>query len=179
MCHLRGVGGQANGADSAPSSSPLGHPQGHRRPRVSPPLPFHSPVLSSSDHGSSAPLSPTEQAHEGFVGSKSQHCFSSTQRLHWIPAARSEAHRNLFSCFWEREMSPKPPVLLLPPTLQLAFSAHLLPQVIVLNSGMTSWTVRPYFFIALCFLCILSTAQNAGGTCCVHTLCVFSVLFLS
>lgn len=42
-----------------------------------------------------------------------------------------------------------------------------------------SWTVRPYFFIALCFLCILSTAQNAGGTCCVHTLCVFSVLFFS
>lgn len=33
MCHLRGVGGQANGADSAPSSSPLGYPQGHRRPQ--------------------------------------------------------------------------------------------------------------------------------------------------
>lgn len=96
-----------------------------------------------------------------------------------IPAAPSEARGNLFSWFWEREMSSKPPALLLPPTLQLTFFAHLLPQVIVLNSGMTSWTVRPYFFIALCFLCTLSTAQNAGGTCCVHTLGVFSVLFFS
>lgn len=74
-------------------------------------------------------------------------------------------------------MSLKPPALLLPSTLQLAFFANLLPQVIVLNSGMKSWTVKPCFFITLCFLCTFSAAQNAGGTCCVYMLYVFSVLF--
>lgn len=85
----------------------------------------------------------------------------------------------MFSWFGESEMSLRLPALLLPATLQLTSSANLLPQVVVLNSGMKSWTVRPCFFIALCFLCTLSARQNAGGTCCVRVLCAFSVLFFS
>lgn len=85
----------------------------------------------------------------------------------------------MFSWFGESEMSLRLPALLLPATLQLTSSANLLPQVVVLNSGMKSWTVRPCFFIALCFLCTLSAGQNAGGTCCVCVLCAFSVLFFS
>lgn len=53
----------------------------------------------------------------------------------------------MFSWFCESNMPLKLPAFLHPVTFHLTFFANLLPQVIVLNAGMKSWTVRPCFFI--------------------------------
>lgn len=114
------------------------------------------------------------------LAQKSKQHFSCTQRCSSSLCNLLLGQRHAVICsagFGKVTMSLKPPALLLPATLQLNFFANLLPQVIVSNSGMKSWTVRPCFFITLCFLCTLSAAQNAGGTCCVHMLCAYPVLF--
>lgn len=156
-------------ADSAPSSLAL-HTPLQKTPASLPLLPSALPGCPAVITLPHLPFHKREQANEHSVGLKSQHCFSSTQRPHSNPCCSVRGTSKFIQLLLGKRDISNPPADLL---------CSSLPQVIVLNSGMTSWTVRHYFFIALCFLCILSTAQNAGGTCCVDTLCVFSVLFLS
>lgn len=78
------MGDWANNADSAPSSLPTDTPSQRTLVSLSI-LPSTFPSSPAVTTPAQLPSHKHEQANENFVGSKSQHCFSSTQRLHLNP----------------------------------------------------------------------------------------------